>query len=100
MKCGATAVRRPRAWRRLLDRALTYANASMVPPLLRSRLLRARRGLLAEIEAGPEIRVPPGPVNALLSLVMRLEAAWLRRFDAPFGSSLLCLAQKPYPTHG
>ena len=27
---------------------------------------------------------------------MLLESAWLRRFDLPFGSSLLCLARKPY----
>jgi SAM-dependent methyltransferase len=74
---------------------LTYTNATLVAPLLVSRFVQRRRGLRPETEAETEIRVPPAPVNALLSAVMRLEAAWIRRFDAPFGSSLLCLAQKP-----
>jgi hypothetical protein len=30
-----------------------------------------------------------------MTAALRLEAGWLRRFDAPFGSSLLCLARKP-----
>ena len=30
-----------------------------------------------------------------MTAVMHLEALWLRAFDAPFGSSLLCLAMKP-----
>jgi SAM-dependent methyltransferase len=74
---------------------LTYTNATLFPPLFMWRLIQRRRGLRPETEAETEIRVPPEPVNALLSVVMRLEAAWIRRFDAPFGSSLLCLAQKP-----
>ncbi len=39
--------------------------------------------------------MPPAPINALMTAVMHLEALWLRAFDAPFGSSLLCLARKP-----
>jgi hypothetical protein len=39
--------------------------------------------------------VPPAPVNAIMTAVMQLEGLWLRAFDAPFGSSLLCLARKP-----
>ena len=74
---------------------LTYTNATLVPPLLAARFVQRWRGLRPETEAETEIRVPPEPVNALMSLVMRLEAVWIRRFDAPFGSSLLCLAQKP-----
>ncbi|HMF95324.1 MAG TPA: class I SAM-dependent methyltransferase [Vicinamibacterales bacterium] len=77
---------------------LTYTNATLVPPLLAARFVQRWRGLRPENEAETEIRVPPEPVNALMSLVMRLEAAWIRRFDAPFGSSLLCLAQKPAGT--
>ena len=33
--------------------------------------------------------------NWLLSTVLRLESVWLRWFDEPFGSSLLCVAKKP-----
>jgi len=30
-----------------------------------------------------------------MSVVMWAESLWLRAFNAPFGSSLLCLAKKP-----
>ena len=74
---------------------LTYTNATLFPPLAIARLVQRRRGLRAESEAGAEIAVPPAPINAIMTGVMRLEALWLRMFDAPFGSSLLCLARKP-----
>jgi hypothetical protein len=35
------------------------------------------------------------PINLLLTLVLVLESLWVRWFDNPFGSSLLCLARKP-----
>ena len=35
------------------------------------------------------------PVNELLTALLWLESVWLRAFDSPFGSSLLCLARKP-----
>jgi hypothetical protein len=34
-------------------------------------------------------------VNGALSALLALESVWLRLFDNPFGSSLLCLARKP-----
>ena len=74
---------------------LTYTNAALFPPLAIARLMQRRRGLRAESEADTEISVPPAPVNAVLTAVMYAEALWLRLFDAPFGSSLLCLARKP-----
>jgi len=74
---------------------ITYTNATLFVPLLVARFVQRQRGLRAETEADAEIRVPAAPVNAVMSVVMRLEAAWIRRFDAPFGSSLLCLARKP-----
>jgi SAM-dependent methyltransferase len=74
---------------------LTYTNITLFVPLALVRLLQRQRGLRRESEAKQEISVPIAPLNALLSAMLRLEAAWIRRFDAPFGSSLLCLAQKP-----
>ena len=53
------------------------------------------RGLSPEDHAQKDITVPPAPVNALLTAVLRVESWWLRSFDCPFGSSLLCLARKP-----
>ena len=60
-----------------------------------SATLHRRRGLAREADAQREISVPASPVNAAMSAVLFLESLWLRRFDSPFGSSLLCLARKP-----
>jgi ubiquinone/menaquinone biosynthesis C-methylase UbiE len=78
-----------------LIQRLTYTNATLFPALAIARLMQRRRGLRSEREADAEISVPPAPINALMTGVMYLEALWLRAFDAPFGSSLLCLAKKP-----
>lgn len=75
---------------------LTYTNATLFVPLAIARLLQRRRGLRREGETESEISVPPAPINAIMAAVMRLEALWLRWLDEPFGSSLLCLARKPY----
>lgn len=74
---------------------LTYTNAILSLPLMVARTLQRARGLKREQDAQQEISMPPAPINALLSGLLRLESLWLRSFDAPFGSSLLCLAQKP-----
>ncbi len=74
---------------------LTYTNATLFLPLLVSRMIQRRRGLRQEAEAEHEISVPPAPINAAMSMAMWAESLWLRVFNAPFGSSLLCLAEKP-----
>ena len=74
---------------------LTYTNSTLFLPLAAVRFIQRRRGLRDETAAHHEISVPPAPVNEALSAVLRLEAAWIRHFNAPFGSSLLCLARKP-----
>ena len=74
---------------------LTYTNTVLFLPLAAIRTRHRRRGLAREAEAQGEIAVPAAPVNALMSAVLFLESVWLRRFDSPFGSSLLCLARKP-----
>ena len=91
-----------RALRRLVIAAgftivrLTYTNAILFLPLLVSRFIQRRRGLANEDEqALREISVPPRPINACLSGLLMLESLWIRYFDAPFGSSVLCLARKP-----
>lgn len=75
-------------------RRLTYTNASLFLPMLAARTWQRRRGLKQEDQAEQEIAVPAEPINALLSGVLLLESLWLRWFDAPAGSSLLCLAEK------
>ena len=74
---------------------MTYTNASLFLPLAVLRTLHRSRGLSGEADAGREISVPVAPINAMMSAVLFVEAWWLRRFDNPFGSSLLCLARKP-----
>jgi SAM-dependent methyltransferase len=74
---------------------LTYTNASLFLPMLAVRALQRARGLAAEAHARQEITVPSAPVNAMLTAALKVEGWWLRRFDNPFGSSLLCLARKP-----
>jgi len=74
---------------------ITYTNATLFLPMAIVRALQRMRGLKAEGESKREITVPPKAVNGLLSIVMALESLWLRKFDQPFGSSLLCLARKP-----
>jgi len=75
---------------------LTYTNATLFLPLLAVRWLHRARGLAAESDATSEISVPPGPLNAALSVLLFVESLWIRAGGAsPFGSSLLCLARKP-----
>ena len=74
---------------------ITYTNASLFAPLALARAWQRRRGLRDERDAQQEITVPPAPVNVMLSGLLWMESLWLRAFDAPFGSSLLCLARKP-----
>jgi len=74
---------------------LTYTNTALFLPLAAIRTLQRRRGLAREAEAQREIAVPAPPVNGVMSAVLFLESLWVRRFDSPFGSSLLCLARKP-----
>jgi SAM-dependent methyltransferase len=71
---------------------ITYTNAVLFLPMLAVRLFHRARGLS---DTTAEIEVPPAAVNALLSVLLRLESLWLRVGVSPFGSSLLCLARKP-----
>ncbi len=74
---------------------ITYTNSTLFLPLLVARMIQRRRGLRDATDADHEIAVPPEPINSSLSVVMWAESLWLRVFNAPFGSSLLCLARKP-----
>ena len=76
---------------RVLDLRRPELQANLV---LRHRLAQRGRGLNAEQHAHQDITVPPAPVNAALTAALRMESWWLRAFDSPFGSSLLCLARK------
>jgi SAM-dependent methyltransferase len=77
---------------------ITYTNATLFLPLLARRAMQRSRGLAREADADREIAVPIAPLNGILSAALFVESLWLRWFDSPFGSSLLCLARKPSRT--
>lgn len=74
---------------------ITHTNASLFLPMLVVRTVQRRRGLRPEAHANQDISVPPAPLNALLTAVLVVESWWIRAFESPVGSSLLCLARKP-----
>lgn len=74
---------------------LTYTNFTLFPLMLVVRTGQRIIGLAAPEEAGTDIAIPPKPVNSVLTGLLMVEAAALRKVDMPVGSSLLCLARKP-----
>ena len=78
---------------------LTTRTLAASPPMFIGRSIQRLRGLsIEDTKLTGEITIPSRPVNALLTAALRLESVWLRVFDNPFGSSLLCLARKPWPS--
>ena len=74
---------------------LTYTNATTFPLVLAVRLAQRFSGFAKSAEeATAEITVPAGPINAVLSSLLAVEAGLARHVSLPFGSSLLCLAWK------
>jgi SAM-dependent methyltransferase len=76
-----------------IDR-LTFAHASLLPLMLPVRIWQRHRAGAAIAPGEFDITVPAAPVNAVLTAVVRAEAAALRLVDMPIGSSLLCHARK------
>ena len=76
---------------------ISHTNACLFLPLAAVRLLQRWRGLAheEEAEAQREITVPWPPINGALTLAVLIESVWLRWFNVPFGSSLICLARRP-----
>jgi ubiquinone/menaquinone biosynthesis C-methylase UbiE len=73
-------------------RRISYTNATILPAVAAVRLLQRVSG---HEESEEEISIPSLPVNMALSAALRIEAAFVRFVDMPFGSSLMALAQKP-----
>jgi SAM-dependent methyltransferase len=74
---------------------LTYTNFVLFLPLAGLRTLQRWRGLKPGRHAEREISIPAAPINLFLTGLLLLESRWLRHFDSPLGSSLICLARKP-----
>jgi SAM-dependent methyltransferase len=73
---------------------ITYFNTLLFPPIAALRLIRRLRRS-REARAASDLAVtPPGLVDGLLAPVFGFEATLLRRFDLPFGVSVLATATK------
>ncbi len=71
---------------------LCYANMFLFPGIALVRLLRRLRP--ARSGDHSDVAMPPGPINALLSQLILLEAALLRRTVLPIGLSLLVVGHR------
>ena len=67
---------------------VTYVNALLGLPAIAWRLATRRAA------AATDVRPLPAWLNTALTAVLRLETAWLRRWNLPGGLSLLALARK------
>ena len=72
-----------------------YLFASLVPMMLTFRVVQRVLRTFRDPRGDTELRVPPTPVNSILTGLVRGEAALARRLPLPFGSSLLVVARKP-----
>lgn len=72
----------------------TYVNLPLLVPLF----LLAKMGHL--LSRNPSVKmdyvVVPQPVNRILGWVVAWEARWLANFDLPTGTSIACVATKPW----
>jgi hypothetical protein len=72
----------------------SYMFASLVPLMLVTRGVQRLTRPYRAVRDDTDIAVPPAPLNAILSGVLRAEAAVARRLRMPVGSSVLIVARK------
>lgn len=91
----------PRSLRTLFEdagfevRRVSFVFASVFPITLGVRLAQRWLGGGNATPGEFDITVPPAPINAALTALVRTEALALRITNMPIGSSVLCLARKP-----
>lgn len=73
---------------------MTFTNMATFLPTLAVRVADRLTGR-ANTASDADLRVPPAPINAVLSGVLAIEGGLLRLTNLPIGSSLLCSARKP-----
>lgn len=74
---------------------ITYTHATLFPILYAVRAWQRWQGGGTAAASEAEIQTPSAPVNLVLSALLAVEAALLRKMDLPFGSSVACVARKP-----
>jgi SAM-dependent methyltransferase len=86
---------------RLLDHAglepvrICFLFGSLLPLMLAVRMVQRVQRLWRTPRGDEDLRVPPAPINALLTAIVQAEAALARHVPIPFGSSLMIVARKP-----
>jgi SAM-dependent methyltransferase len=86
---------------RLLDDAglqpvrISFLFGSLLPLMLAVRMAQRVQRRWRVPRGDEDLVVPPAPINALLTAIVRTEAALARRVPIPFGSSLMIVARKP-----
>lgn len=105
-----------RTLRRVVERAgfqvrqVSHSNMAILVPASALRMIKGLRhqaveraytqGFTSEPSTPETDFVPvPRPVNALLTAYYHLESRLLRRYNLPFGLSVVCVAQKPRAAH-
>lgn len=91
---------RQRAGRLLADAGLqpvriSFLFGSILPLILSVRMAQRAFRLIRAPRGDADLAVPPAPVNAALTWLVRGEAALARRVPIPVGSSLLMVGRKP-----
>ena len=74
---------------------ISFFFASLLPIMMAVRAAQRVAQLWREPRGDADLTVPPAPINALLSALVRGEAALARRVPMPFGSSLVIVGRKP-----
>jgi hypothetical protein len=73
----------------------SYWNMLLFPVVVLVRLLRRESSEDLARPARSDIVLPPGPINVMLTLAMKLEHVLLRYVNLPLGSSVAVMARKP-----
>jgi len=70
---------------------LTYFHSFLVVPVF---IIRSIKSLFPQKEYDSDFQLGNPIITAILSTLSALEQKLLRRYDVPFGTSILCVAQK------
>jgi SAM-dependent methyltransferase len=74
---------------------MTFLNLTLFPPALAIRTVERLSGRASDASEA-DLRVPSAPVNAVLDMALRAEAAWLHYANLPIGTSIMAVARKPH----
>jgi len=72
---------------------LTFTNLSLFPPALAVRTIQRMTGRASEASEG-DLTTPAAPINYLLDLILRAEAAALSATNLPIGTSIMAVGRK------